>query len=91
MYPSSLMDGISDFVKIAQHEYIPAGDDMINIGESASERIGNKSRVLGNVILPMPPGLLDNNSASWDNNNINTLQAAGVGAALKVMNVEKWI
>ena len=86
MYPSSLMDGISDFVKIAQHEYIPAGDDMINIGESASERIGNKSRVLGNVILPMPPGLLDNNSASWDNNNINTLQAAGVGAALQVMN-----
>ena len=86
MYPSSLMDGISDFVKIAQHEYIPAGDKMINIGESASERIGNKSRVLGNVILPMPPGLLDNNSASWDNNNINTLQAAGVGAALQVMN-----
>ena len=81
MYPESLMDGISDFMKISMKKYKPAG---IGGSQGATSRMRGAS-TLGNVLLPIPSGVTDSNSTSWGENTMNQLQMQGLGAANRVM------
>ncbi len=81
MYPESLMDGISDFMKISMKQYKPAG---LGGTTRATDRM-RSAKTLGNVLLPIPSGVTDSNSTSWGENTMNALQMKGLGAANRVM------
>ena len=61
-------------------EYQPG---QFQSGNKASER---KSTSLGSVILPIPPGLADTNTVSWNQHTMNELQMSGAKTAMGVMN-----
>ena len=85
-YPSTMMDGISDYMKIGMHEYIPG---KFNASNRATDRMRG-SRTMGTVLLPIPPGLADANTADWSANSMNQLQLGGAAAASRVMNSQNF-
>ena len=78
-YPLAQLSKDADFMKITMLEYKPG--EFLE-GNRASER---KMRTLGSVILPIPPGLADNNQVSWNQHEMNSLQMQGAQAAMGVM------
>lgn len=81
-YPDAKLPDDTDFMKITMLKYKP-GQFQRGRGGRASER---QMEPLGNVILPIPPGLVDANSVGWGQHSMNNLQMAGVDAARNVMN-----
>ena len=80
-YPKQRLDG-QDYCKITQYKYVPGKFQPGKAGRP-NERM---SQSMGNVILPIPPGLSDGNQVSWANHDMNNLQMAGGAAALRMMN-----
>ena len=83
-YPLAQLSKDADFMKITMLEYKPG--EFLE-GNRASER---KMRTLGSVILPIPPGLADNNQVSWNQHSMNSLQMQGAQAAMGVMGSENF-
>ena len=79
-YPVAKLADDADFMRITMLEYQPG---QFKSGSKASER---KTTSLGSVILPIPPGLADTNTVSWNQHTMNELQMAGGQAAMGVMN-----
>ena len=84
-YPVAKLSDDADFMKIAMLEYKPG--EFLE-GNRASER---KMRTLGSVILPIPPGLADNNQVSWNQHEMNSLQMRGAQGAMGVMGSENFM
>ncbi len=79
-YPKQRLDG-QDYCKITQYKYVP-GQFKTGKAGRPSERM---SQSMGNVILPIPPGLSDGNQVSWANHDMNNLQMAGGTKAMELM------
>ena len=80
-YPDAKLPDDTDFMKITMLKYTP-GKFQTGRGSRASERAMTP---LGNVILPIPPGLTDTNTVGWGQHSMNQLQMEGARAALRVM------
>lgn len=83
-YPLAQLSKDADFMKITMLEYIPG---KFKRGNRASER---QMKTLGSVILPIPPGLADNNQVSWNQQSMNALQMEGAAAAVDIMNSKEF-
>lgn len=84
-YPEAQLSKDADYMQILMLEYVPG---KFKRGNRASERQMN---TLGSVILPIPPGLADNNQVSWNQHQMNALQMGGAAAAIDVMNSNKFL
>ena len=84
-YPVAKLSDDADFMKIAMLEYKPG---KFLEGNRASER---QMRTIGSVILPIPPGLADNNQVSWNQHEMNSLQMRGAQGAMGVMGSENFM
>lgn len=89
-YPEDLGRTKQDVIKFTMLEYKPSG--LGRVGQSGTEKIldvgGQRSskdfknrKSLGTVVLPIPSGISDTNSADWGSNSMNALQAAIAASA----------
>jgi len=84
-YPDVQLSDDADYMQILMLEYVPG---KFKRGNRASER---QMKTLGSVILPIPPGLADNNQVSWNQHTMNALQMEGAAAAVDVMNSDNFL
>lgn len=78
VYPITLKKDKQDILQIEMVEYRPTP-----LSASSASGFGSKSeqKVIGTVYLPIPTGISDSNGVSWQSDEINPLQAAGVNFA----------
>ena len=92
-YPLKNIDKSDDFLKIQSFEYVPP---RLNLGDNGS--FAQKSsddvvesggygpkKIRGTVILPIPEGIQDSNQVSWGGGQMDPLQTATLGAAMKIV------
>jgi len=87
-YPINQKDTSNfDFLKITCYDYEPgikldvSGDSLFKM-DDIDKRIKTRRGV---VSLPMQPGISENNSVNWGNNEINPIQVAGAQVASKAV------
>jgi hypothetical protein len=87
-YPLKNIDASDDYLQIESFDYIPPGLNLsaTSFAQNSSDNVGygNKSS-RGTVILPIPEGIQDSNSAGWGSGDMGPLQVATLGAAMKVI------
>ena len=88
-YPSDMIDSTMDYMKITCIEYKPAGglsaNGSLKVKEgSAVSAAQGKHKVT--IILPMPQGISDSQSAGWNENSVDALSLAGFEAASGLIN-----
>ena len=83
-YPLELFD--TDYMMIRQFKYVPLSkyDQVSSQRERRADR--RHKRSIGSVTLPIPSQLVDANTVSWNNSNMNDLQMAGIRAGSSIMN-----
>jgi hypothetical protein len=92
-YPLKNIDASDDFLKIQSFEYMPPG---LNLGDNGSfaQRSSDDvvesggygpKKIRGTVILPIPENIQDSNQAGWGAGEMNPLQTATMGAAMKIV------
>ena len=91
-YPLKKIDKLDDYLEILIVDYVPPGlelTDNPNILQRTStealDASGNLKNPLYQILLPMPQGISDSNLVKWGQDEINPLEAAGVGAATEAM------
>jgi hypothetical protein len=87
-YPLKNIDASDDYLQIESFDYIPPGLNLstTSFAQNSSDNVGygNKSS-RGTVILPIPEGIQDSNSAGWGSGNMGPLQGAVLGAGMEVI------
>ena len=87
-YPLKNIDASDDYLKIESYEYVPPG---LSLGETtfaqkSSDDVGYGSKSSrGTVILPIPEGIQDSNSASWGEGKMGPIETATMGAASNII------
>jgi hypothetical protein len=93
-YPLKNIDASDDYLQIESYDYIPPGLNLsaTSFAQNSSDNVGygNKSS-RGTVILPIPEGIQDSNSAGWGSGNMGPLQAATLGAAMTVISKDNFV
>ena len=74
VYPTGLGNTKQDVIKFTMLEYKPSGI-------RGGERTKPENRTIGTVVLPIPNGISDTNSADWGQNTLNAVEAAAAAAA----------
>ena len=94
-YPTNIASGDNDYLRVTVFSYNPPGlssggeGTIFQIGGSESTREkgnGQQADYLGQIILPMPDNVSDNNAVTWDSDSLNSLALAGVNAAETLIN-----
>jgi hypothetical protein len=91
-YPLKNIDKSDDYLQIESYEYVPP---TLNLGETtfaqrssddvvAEGGYGAKN-IRGTVILPIPEGIQDSNSASWGSGDMGPIQTAVLGAGAQIV------
>ena len=85
-YPLSRIESNSDYLSINVVKYNPpgfesgSGNDSLNVGATNNGSSNcAKKQIEGNILLPMPDGILDSNTTNWESNEINSLAASAIG------------
>lgn len=94
-YPLKNIDKSDDYLQIESYEYVPpklsfsettfaqrSSDNVVNEGGYGTKNIR------GTVILPIPEGIQDSNSASWGEGKMNALQTAALGGTMNIIKGE---
>ena len=93
-YPTNIASGDNDYLRVTVFSYEPPGlstsgeGKIFQIGGTESTREkgnGQQADYLGQIILPMPDNVSDNNAVTWDSDSLNSLALAGVDAAEKLI------
>jgi len=85
-YPFTKLDKSDDYLKIQIFEFTPPGLEFAGGGGSLRLRTSDeaqqtgKDKNLATIILPIPEGVADSNSASWEAGGLNPI-AQGIVAA----------
>ena len=91
-YPLKKIDKLDDYLEILIVDYVPPGLELTDnpsilqrTSTEALDASGNLKNPLYQILLPMPQGISDSNLVKWGQDEINPLEAAGVGAATEAM------
>jgi hypothetical protein len=96
-YPTNIASGNNDYFQLQIFAYEPlglggGGGNLFDVSSSQAQRpkvdretSGDNQSYLGQIILPMPDNIGDNNSVSWDTDTINSLTLAGAGTISDVL------
>lgn len=85
-YPLKNIDASDDYLLIESYDYVPPGLNLspTSFAQNSSDDVGYKSS-RGTVILPIPEGIQDSNSASWGSGDMGPIQTATMGAAMGII------
>jgi len=87
-YPEDIGTTKQDVIRFTMLEYKPSGVGALTSAGAPSQRsstdFANRTS-LGTVVLPIPSGISDTNSADWGSNSMNVLQAAAAATAYKTI------
>ena len=97
-YPEKPISKKDDYLLITTIDYIPPGLGTKTGGFDNASRINNFANIrelnnegeyfrkyVENIILPLPRAITDGQSASWGEDSVNALIAAGIGAGKNIM------
>ena len=85
-YPLKNIDASDDYMQIESYEYIPPGLNLsaTSFAQNSSDNAGYGSKSSrGTVILPIPEGIQDSNSAGWGSGDMGPIQTAVLGQERK--------
>ena len=91
-YPLKNIDASDDYLQIESYEYVPPGLNVsaTSFAQNSSDDVvakggyGTKD-IRGTVILPIPEGIQDSNSASWGSGDMGPIQTAVMGMSAKIV------
>ena len=87
-YPLKNIDASDDYMQIESYEYIPPRLNLsaTSFAQNSSDNAGYGSKSSrGTVILPIPEGIQDSNSAGWGSGDMGPIETATMGAAIDVV------
>ena len=96
-YPLKRIDNYDDYLRILIVDYVPPGlstnpENLVQRNSSqalkspeALAKNGSLRKPLYQILLPMPQGISDENSADWGDDSLNPLAAAGLGASKEII------
>jgi hypothetical protein len=87
-YPLKNIDASDDYLQIESLDYVPPGLNLsaTSFAQNSSDDVGyGKKTIRGTVILPIPEGIQDSNSAGWGEGKMGPFQAAALGAGMDVV------
>jgi hypothetical protein len=87
-YPLKNIDKSDDYLQIESLDYVPPGLNLseTSFAQNSSDDVGyGKKTIRGTVILPIPEGIQDSNSAGWGSNDMGPIQTATMGAAMGII------
>ena len=87
-YPLKNIDKSDDYLLIESYEYLPPGLTLsaTSFAQNSSDNAGYGPKDFrGSVILPIPEGIQDSNSAGWGEGNMGPLQTAVMGAGTEMI------
>jgi hypothetical protein len=87
-YPLKNIDASDDYLQIESYEYVPPGLNLspTSFAQNSSDDVGyGKKDIKGTVILPIPEGIQDSNSAGWGSGDMGPLQTAVLGAGTDIV------
>jgi len=90
-YPLKNIDKSDDYLQIESYEYLPPGLNLssTSFAQNSSDNAGyGPKNFRGTVILPIPEGIQDSNSAGWGEGNMGPIQTATMGVAMNVISGE---
>jgi hypothetical protein len=80
-YPLDLQANFQDCIKFAIIEYKPAGlgaqksnGRVLNIVQTKTGQTVGDRKILGTITLPIPGGISDTNTVSWQQDTLNTIE-----------------
>ena len=87
-YPLKNIDASDDYLQIESYDYVPPGLNLsaTSFAQNSSDDVGYGNKIIrGTVILPIPEGIQDSNSAGWGSGDMGPLQTIAMGAAIDVV------
>lgn len=87
-YPLKNIDKSDDYLQIESYEYLPPGLTLsaTSFAQRSSDDVGYGPKDFrGTVILPIPEGIQDSNSAGWGSGDMGPLQTATMGAGMDIV------
>ena len=87
-YPLKNIDKSDDYLQIESYDYVPPGLNLsaTSFAQNSSDDVGYGNKIIrGTVILPIPEGIQDSNSAGWGSGDMGPFQAAALGAGMEVV------
>jgi hypothetical protein len=97
-YPLKNIDKSDDYLQIESYEYLPPGLTLsaTSFAQNSSDNIVNEGgygpkNIRGTVILPIPEGIQDSNSASWGEGNMGPIETAAMGIANGIISKDNGI
>ena len=90
-YPLKNIDASDDYLLIESYDYVPPklSFSETSFAQKSSDDVGYGSKSSrGTVILPIPEGIQDSNSASWGSGDMNAIQTALLGGTMEVISSE---
>jgi hypothetical protein len=87
-YPLKNIDKSDDYLQIESYDYVPPGLNLsaTSFAQNSSDDVGYGNKIIrGTVILPIPEGIQDSNSAGWGSGDMGPFQAAALGAGIDVV------
>ena len=90
-YPLKNIDKSDDYLQIESYEYLPPGLNLsaTSFAQNSSDNAGyGPKNFRGTVILPIPEGIQDSNSAGWGSGDMGPVQTAVMGAGMEAISGE---
>ena len=92
-YPRERISGDYDYLEIQVVRYTPPGlgnlnqrNEVFRAPSGTSKNFNPPaSRIIETIALPMPNGVVDNNSVNWTEDRLNAFEAAGLGLGNTVL------
>ena len=87
-YPLKNIDASDDYLQIESLDYVPPGLNLsaTSFAQNSSDDVGYGSKSSrGTVILPIPEGIQDSNSASWGEGKMGPIETATMGLGKEVV------
>ena len=92
-YPLKNIDASDDYLQIESYEYLPPGLNLsaTSFAQNSSDNAGyGPKNFRGTVILPIPEGIQDSNSAGWGEGQMGPLQSAAMAVGKEVAGSENF-
>jgi hypothetical protein len=92
-YPLKNIDASDDYLQIESYEYLPPGLTLsaTSFAQNSSDNAGyGPKNFRGTVILPIPEGIQDSNSAGWGEGQMDPVQTATMAVGKEVAGSENF-
>lgn len=82
-YPEKIENNGQDYIKFEVFEYIA---QKLSDNNLLFEQIGEYKEVIGTIVLPIQPTIMDTNTVTWNDSRMGILEMMGANISLSGMN-----